>query len=469
MFRLNKIGKITPKSAAEVEYSRIGIGFEKLDRAVFDPEKAYDKVAALGVKWVRIQSGWARTEKEKGVYDFAWLDSIVDNLIQRGLRPWICLCYGNGIYDEFAATVFGAVGCPPVRSEEQKKAWENYIVALVSHYKDRVTHYEIWNEPDGSCWKPGVNAEELGKFNEDTARAVKSVYPEAQVIGGCVCRRPMAFLNEAFAKSNMAEYIDAISFHEYTIDETKVPERVEMLHALADRYKPGIRIIQGESGSQSRYGGNGALKVVFASEKSQAKQCARHTMIDLMTDVEFTSFFTTVDMIEALRGLVADKSSYMDYGYFGVLAAQFDENGFSTGSYEPKPAYYTLQTIASVFSGDAEPKRAPVVFLPTRCDGIQADDLRRTQVVSGYFERADGTSAFIYWKPENIVTTDYSGTVSFQLVSGETEFTLVDLINGDVYELPESMIEDMGCGCFHFKNIPVKDTPLALCAGKFCK
>lgn len=87
MFGLNKIGKVTPKSASEVTGSRIGIGFEKLDRAVFDPEKAYDKVAGLGVKWVRIQSGWARTEKEKGVYDFAWLDSIVDNLIRRGLRP----------------------------------------------------------------------------------------------------------------------------------------------------------------------------------------------------------------------------------------------------------------------------------------------------------------------------------------------------------------------------------------------
>ena len=73
MRRLTKVGKITPKSSNEVKHSRIGIGFEKLDRGVFDPEKAYDKVAAIGVKWVRIRSGWARTEKEKekGVCDFA--------------------------------------------------------------------------------------------------------------------------------------------------------------------------------------------------------------------------------------------------------------------------------------------------------------------------------------------------------------------------------------------------------------
>ena len=97
MQRLTRIGKIRAKNSAEIGCSRIGIGFEKLDRDVFDPEKAYDKLAAAGVKWARIQSGWAKTERERGVYDFAWLDSIVDNLLCRGVRPWICLCYGNGL------------------------------------------------------------------------------------------------------------------------------------------------------------------------------------------------------------------------------------------------------------------------------------------------------------------------------------------------------------------------------------
>ena len=55
MVKLQKIGKLAPKAAAEVPASRLGIGFEKLDRAVFDPEKAYDKLGKIGVKWVRIQ------------------------------------------------------------------------------------------------------------------------------------------------------------------------------------------------------------------------------------------------------------------------------------------------------------------------------------------------------------------------------------------------------------------------------
>ena len=120
---LKKTGSVAPIHSSQIEHSRIGLGFEKLDRNVFDPEKAYDKVAELGVKWIRIQSGWARTETVPGRFDFAWVDSIVDNLLRRGLQPWVCLCYGNGLYDAEAAKVFGAVGCPPVKTEEQKKAW----------------------------------------------------------------------------------------------------------------------------------------------------------------------------------------------------------------------------------------------------------------------------------------------------------------------------------------------------------
>ena len=141
MDNLKAVAKVVPVHSSQVAHSRCGIGFEKLDRAVFDPTKAYDKVAALGVKWIRLQSGWARTEKEKGVYDFKWLDDIIDNLVQRGLVPWLCLCYGNGIYDEDAAKLFGAVGCPPIKTDEQVKAWHDYVVALVKRYHGRCEWY----------------------------------------------------------------------------------------------------------------------------------------------------------------------------------------------------------------------------------------------------------------------------------------------------------------------------------------
>lgn len=348
MERLIKIGEIKAKNSKDIKFSKIGLGFEKLDRDAFDPTKCYDKIAALGVKWARIQSGWAKTEREKGVYDFEWLDKIVDSLISYGLKPWICLCYGNGLYSELAAQTFGCVGVPPIHDEESVAAWENYVRATVEHFKGRIDTYEVWNEPDNkSCWKTGVNATELGEFTAKTARYVKETDPDAYVIGGVACKKRLTFMNEAM-RAGMADYIDGISFHEYTPDESSVAQTVSAYRALAHAYGKDLEIIQGESGSQSRSGGCGAVRKGAWTQKKQAKQLLRHAIADLAADVKFTSYFSCMDMFEALRGTVDDPESYKDFGYFGVLGATFDEDGHATGEYTPKLSYRALQVIASL-------------------------------------------------------------------------------------------------------------------------
>ncbi len=465
MERLKKIGKIQPKSAKDINYSKIGLGFEKLDRDVFDPEKAYDKVAELGVKWIRIQSGWQRTERVKGEYDFLWLDSIVDNLIKRGLKPWICLCYGNDLYTEAAKEVFGAVGCPPIHTDEEKAAWNAYVAATVKRYIGKVDYFEVWNEPDGVwCWKHGVSGTELGIFTRETAKTVKEANPDAKVIGGVICHRPIVYLNEAF-KTGMGEYLDFISFHEYTHDERGVFERVATLRALAKKYNPDIEIIQGESGSQSKSGGHGALNVGAWTEEKQAKQLARHTMADLMTDVHFMSYFSCMDMIEALNGTVGEVSSYLDYGYFGVLGADFDENGNSVGTYYKKQSYHVLQNIASIFAEGFSVCELPVIFLPKDSPRIFGYDLKRTDVVSGGFWR-DDCEMFVYWYPSDIMTSSFEGTVSMEVYSEYDTVSLVDVFDGSIYEIPESIMERDEYGVYKIKNLPVKDTPLMLVFGE---
>ncbi|MDF2926770.1 MAG: hypothetical protein K0R57_5684 [Paenibacillaceae bacterium] len=467
MERLIRAGKVIPKHSSQVAHSRIGIGFEKLDRDVFDPEKAYDKVAQLGLKWVRIQSGWAKTEKTKGAYDFAWLDSIVDNLIRRGLVPWVCLCYGNGLYDERAAQVFGAVGCPPIHTEEAKTAWSRYVEALTSHFAGRVEYYEVWNEPDGVwCWKHGPNASEYGRFVIDTARAIKRGDAAAKVIGGSQCQRNLHYMAEAF-ETGMGEYIDALTFHEYTAREERVFERVRALRALAGRYNPAIEIIQGESGSQSRSGGSGALRTGAWTPRKQAKQLVRHTLADLISDVKFASYFSCMDMIEALNGIVGNKDSYLDYGYFGVLGADFDENGVATGDYTPKLSYTALQTVASVFAGDFTVAGLPVLFAPTVSERIFGRDLEEPSVISSGFTKPNGSSAFVYWNPTDLMTTEFESTVSLQTAALPGDVKLIDLLDGTVYRFPESMLEATGKHLLTFRNIPIKDYPLLLTFGDF--
>lgn len=463
MERLKHVGQIQPKAANQVSSSRLGIGFEKLDRNVFDPTKAYDKIADIGVKWVRIQSGWERTEKSKGTYDFEWIDDIVNNLFERGMKVWICLCYGNPLYSKMAKEYFGSVGCPPLFSQEEKQGWSNYVKALVSRYKDKVDYFEVWNEPDGLfCWKHGVSATEYGHFATDTAKAVKEANPDAKVIGFATCSINLPYMSEAFANTDMAKWVDAVSFHRYHAKEKAALNDISALRALCNQYNPNIQIIQGESGGQSYSKGAGAMSGGAWTADRQARHLLRNRMVDLSADLLFTSHFTSVDMIEALNGLTGDVSSYLDYGYFGVLGADFDEKGHSIGTYNQKPAYYALQTLASVFREEYEIAPLPIKaqqLESRRLLGLDVDDSR---LFTSSFKRENGSSAFAYWNGTELLTTTYEGTISFVAGHLFKEVKLIDLMDGKIYQLPPEMIETRGpSGCL-LKNIPIKDYPLLL-------
>lgn len=471
MERLIRTGKVRTYSSAEITHSRIGIGFEKLDRGMFDPEKAYDKVAATGAKWVRIQSGWARTEQEKGVYSFEWLDRIVDNLIRRGMRPWICLCYGNGLYDEEAAKIFGAVGHPP-RTEEQYRAWDRYIKAVVSRYRGKVQWYEVWNEPDGVwCWKTGPNGTDYGHLVLRTAEAIRAADPDAKVIGGSQCLFGLAWLHDVLA-TGAGKVMDAFSYHNYAADERGLPALVAGSKALLHQYNPAIKLIQGETGTQSRSGGAGALNPGAWTPLRQAKYMARHTITDFMSDIMFNSYFSCMDMCEALDGIVGNISTRKDYGYFGILAAEFDEDGIASGNFTPKISYRTFQVLCSVFQGNFEKIDLPLNFRPHSASprAMFQKEPESAEMMFAGFQNAGG-KAFAYWKPVDLLRETYAGTCTIHTCMKD-KVRLVDLLDGSVYELPQEMdgIHDSTLykGSREFLHLPLLDYPLLLTFGDFC-
>ena len=65
---LETIGRVRVLNSKETGSSVFGLGLEKLDRGLYDPENAYDRIAESGVRWIRIQSGWNRTEREVPVH-----------------------------------------------------------------------------------------------------------------------------------------------------------------------------------------------------------------------------------------------------------------------------------------------------------------------------------------------------------------------------------------------------------------
>lgn len=472
---LQRIGSVRIKASNEITASPIGIGFEKLDRGVFTPEKAYDKIAAIGVKWARIQSGWARTEKVRGVYDFAWLDEIVENLLRRGIQPWLCLCYGNSLYTPHAATYFGSVGCPPIGTEAERSAWARYVDATVRHYRGKISLYEVWNEPDLKySWRHGTDPEtgpcgrEYGTFCLATAQAIHEADPQAKVVGFALAHPyGLDFVADALTVSGLADALDAVSFHVYTADDARRPVYIRGLRTLLAGTGKRIPLIQGEAGAQSRSDGCGAMRGYAWTPERQRTYLLRGILHDLAAELPLTSYFSTLDMVEALNGVVSDRKSYLDYGYFGVLSADFDENGLSTGSYSPKPSYTALGNLLSIFSGDFSAAELPIERLVLPSNRLGGTDCPSDGLVTYGFRKGDAWG-LAFWNPTPLLTTTYDGTVSFRLSCDSPDrLRFIDLADGAIYTLPESLMERNADGTVTLKNLPLSHSPYLLCTTEF--
>lgn len=111
--------ELRARPSKSIAASALSVGFETLDRMMFDPERTYPHLAKLGVKWARCQTGWARTEQKKGEFNFGWLDSVVDSLRGIGIQPWFNLGYGNRLYTP-GPKHESAVGWVPLNSRKRR-------------------------------------------------------------------------------------------------------------------------------------------------------------------------------------------------------------------------------------------------------------------------------------------------------------------------------------------------------------
>ena len=93
------VGKVRPRPAGEVKQASWTIGCEVLDRELAVFREYRDYLPGLGIKRIRLQGGWARCEREKGKYDFSWLDEHVDFCAAHGMTVLLETSYGNPIYE----------------------------------------------------------------------------------------------------------------------------------------------------------------------------------------------------------------------------------------------------------------------------------------------------------------------------------------------------------------------------------
>ncbi len=165
------------------------------------------------IGWARLELRWNQVEPNRNQWDWGGTDLLVNSYAPKQMNLLGLLGYSvawaNG--GSGNATVFG----PP----QDMDAWEAYVRATVSRYKDRIHSWEIWNEPDVAMFWNGQDGGDPVVYQQvlqRAYRAIKSVDPNATVMNGGLTgtERGANFLN-TLINNGGGSYLDAVAFHGY--------------------------------------------------------------------------------------------------------------------------------------------------------------------------------------------------------------------------------------------------------------
>jgi len=435
-----QIGTIKPRSTKQIEASRITIGCETLDRDFADFNAYKDYLPPLGIKKIRLQSGWAKTEKQKGVYDWKWLDSIIDFAVANKIVPWLEISYGNPLYEGGGGT--GLLNSM-MTTEEGYAAWDRYVAAIVNHYKGWINEWEIWNEPD----HPLQNnlPETVAKLNLRTATVIKAIQPEAKIAGLAFASHSDTKYFDQFLKviadSAKMNLFTWFTYHSYAMrpEDSYREKGVPALQKVLAGYTDKVAMRQGENGAPSTYIPSYALDKYYWTEYTQAKYDMRRVLGDLGRDIE-TDIFTIIDIRYAGKEPVMNNK--------GLI-----ESDITLIAIRPKVAYYGLQNIAAIF--DSKLNLNPAFGYTTAS--------KESMSVFGYTQDGTKKQVVTVWLDGKIPSNAFTTTPT-DIMLQNVQFTqpvYVDLLTGHVYDIPAGAWSKQG-NHYTFKNIPLYDSPVLI-------
>jgi hypothetical protein len=315
-----------------------------------------EMIAASGVKWVRMDMFWASIEKRKGVYNFSAYDPLVAALARLKLRAVFVLDYGNGLYVD-PATKF------PYDAPAFREGYARWVVATVSHYAGKGYLWEIWNEPNGpSFWVPQASATDYAALAVTAGKALREAglckdnHSGEAVIGPACSLIDLPFLETCF-KAGALDYWCAVSVHPYrTLRPETVLGEYRSLRALISQYAPGstIPIVAGEWGYTTALSSG-----VPFTDAMQASYLVREMLTNIGNGVPLSIWYDWCDD--------GDDRTY-DEDNYGLVRRPYKPGGSPV--YDPKPAYFAMQTLTRQLGGFTFNKEVSLPALNSGSDAI---------------------------------------------------------------------------------------------------
>ncbi|OBA74499.1 hypothetical protein A5633_20620 [Mycolicibacterium elephantis] len=178
-----------------------------------EADRELDAVARTGATWLRVFVDWSRAEPMPGAYDWGYLDHWIDGAVARGLKVLAMVSYSP----EWARAPGSYFSAPPV----EPALFASFLTTLVKRYGDRVSSWEVWNEPNVPLFF-GYLDDRAARYTEllkAAYPAIKAVQPHSTVLAAGMSRAfapdaPPTFV-EAMYALGAAGFFDAMAMHPY--------------------------------------------------------------------------------------------------------------------------------------------------------------------------------------------------------------------------------------------------------------
>jgi hypothetical protein len=176
------------------------------NRSVKDAERWVPQMQVIGLRFYRSgPAGWSQVEPEEGKWNWKDLDEHIGYLTEKGFAVGGLL---NG------GTKWNTKDKPGTLPVNNLPAWSNYVSAIVTHTKDRVKRWEVWNEPPNGTGRDQTPAD-YAKIVVASYDAAKAADPTCLV--GIAAKSAHVNYLEQVIKAGARDHFDYITLHPYEV------------------------------------------------------------------------------------------------------------------------------------------------------------------------------------------------------------------------------------------------------------
>jgi hypothetical protein len=211
---------------------------------------ALDMARDAGVTQIQSYATWWYLTRNGGPRSYDWtdLDRLVAAAQARGMRVVLQL---NGtpdwVHPDLRSSVpdmMNRIWYPPVRNDAELGHWSDFVKDVVSRYRGKVSHYEIWNEQNWrDFWKPEENVDDYARMLRASYYAARQADPGATVVFGGMTTNDIGYLRAYYDSAERQwpgeaaaqhYFFDVLGAHPYSAERS--PRVLDPAYTDAGKY-----------------------------------------------------------------------------------------------------------------------------------------------------------------------------------------------------------------------------------------